>query len=407
MPRRLAIASPVVVLVAVILLAFVSGQSAPPLYSAPDGPAIRPWINTDDRAAVIEAFTHWYGAPQPEVAWTGAYQGCSPGDSSDLLREATIDRVNFFRAMAGVPAAVQEDPGFSELAQAGALMMSAEGKLSHYPDHDYQCFTSDGELAAANSNLYLGRTGPWAVDGYIEDPGDKNVDVGHRITILHPPTTRMGVGHVAGDESRYPANVLWVFDDDVFDKTTNVREQSGFVAWPPRGYVPGELVYPRWSFSLSEADLSAAELTMTANGEPIPYSIVARLSKEGEVPSSVLVWEPSQSVMQATEDITYTVSISGVGVPLSSGVDLAALALVDQREPSDRLERFRRENPDREQADSANQSYETMTFSYEVTVLASSEGGLRSAVMAALEPASDRARSVVDSGRSRLRSIGL
>ncbi len=406
MPRRFAIALPTVALVVALLAVMVSSQPDPLPYSPPGGPAARPWIDTQDRGAVEDAFASWYHSGESEVAWTGSYEGCASGDSSDLLREATIDRVNFFRAMAGVPATVQHDTDYSELAQAGALMMSAEGKLSHYPDHTYECFTTDGEMAAANSNLYLGRTGPWAVDGYIEDPGDKNVDVGHRITILHPPTTRMGVGHVAGDESRYPANVLWVFDENVFDKTTAVREHSGFVAWPPRGYVPGELVYPRWSFSLSEADLSDAELTMTANGEPVAYSIVARLSKEGEVPSSVLVWEPSQTVMQATEDVTYAISVAGVGVRQPAESDLRTLAMVSDREPADRLDRFHQGTATEAAGDQPG-AYEKVTFSYEVTVLAPAEGGLRSTVMAALEPASDRARAVVDSSRRRLQSFGL
>lgn len=360
----------------------------------PDGPVIRPWIDTDDREAVEAAFAGWHGESRSEVSWTGSYDGCFAGDSSDELRQATIDRVNYFRAMAGVPAVVEEDPKYSHLAQAGALMMSAEGQLSHYPDSDYACFSTDGETAAANSNLYLGRVGPWAVDGYIEDPGEKNIDVGHRITILHPPTTRMGVGHVAGDESRYPANVLWVFDDDVFEKDTRVREDDGFVAWPPRGYVPGELVYPRWSFTLDAADFSDAELTMTANGQPVPHAVVARLSKDGEVPSSVLVWEPSQTVMEAAEDVTYSVTISGVGIqkPLRS----LALADGDGNDASD--------EPGRDVVENETVS---ATFSYDVTVLARNEGGLRSTVMAALEPASDRAKSVMQSGRQRLRLFGL
>lgn len=381
MSRRLATAIPAAWLGLLLIFVVAGGTDQSPI-SAPKSPVtVRPWIDTGDRETVESLFATWYESEEQQIAWTGSYDGCNAGDSSDALRAATIKRINFFRAMAGVPAVIEEDKKYSGLAQAGALMMSAEGRLSHEPGPDYECFSDDGELAAANSNLYLGRVGPWAIDGYIEDPGDKNIDVGHRITILHPPTTRMGVGHVAGDKERYPANVLWVFDDDVFDKETPIREPGGFVAWPPRGYVPGELVYPRWSFTLDEADFSQAELTMTVNGEAVPYNVVARLSKDGEVPSSVLVWEPSHSVLAANDDVTYTITVSGVG-----GVTPNSLAMTDGE---------------------VSEGESLTTFSYEVTVLARQDQGFRSTVMAALEPASDQARSVIEVGRRRLRALGL
>lgn len=283
------------------------------------------WLDTQDRDSVIAAYIEAFGRGTPELTWTGAHGRCEPGDSSDDLRRVTLERVAYYRAMAGVPAPVVEDPEHSRLAQAAALMMSAEGSLTHHPEPGYACFSTDGQQAAANSNLYLGRTGPQAIDGYIEDPGDRNRDVGHRSTILHPPTRAMGVGHVAAAEDNHAANVLWVFDDRVFAEDIRTREPDGFVAWPPRGFVPAPIIYPRWSFALAEADFDNARVTMKVNGSAIELDVVTRQSKVGEVPSSIVVWEPDPDMISrfvlrpladdVVDEVTVSVTVHDVGPP--------------------------------------------------------------------------------------------
>ena len=309
------VASPV----AVVLLALfitTSFVDPSPVSSPATAADFAPWVDTSDRSEVLDVFRSAFERDVPDLRWTGDADGCRPGDSSDALRRETMVRIAFYRAMAGVPAVVEEDAVLSEKAQAAALMMSVEGELTHHPDETYGCYSDVGREAAANSNLYLGRTGPAAIDGYIEDPGEGNIDVGHRATILHPPTVRMGVGHVEGSGDRFPANALWVFDDEVFERDYQTREPERFVAWPPRGFVPAEVVYPRWSFALQEADFSTATVTMTADdGSAVPLEIVTRLSKMGEIPSSVIVWEPRIDIDNVSGDTGYTVTVSDVGLP--------------------------------------------------------------------------------------------
>jgi hypothetical protein len=279
-----------------------------------DRTTLSPWIDTSDRDAVTTAYRAMFSRPVPEMDWTGGHDGCRPGDSSDRLRSETLLRISFYRAMAGVPSEVAEDADMSRRAQAAALMMSAEGELTHHPDTDFACYSPEGRRAAANSNLYLGRTGPSAIDGYVEDPGSGNIDVGHRSTILHPPTRFMGVGHVGGVDGRYPANALWVFDDEVFSDEYRMREVDRFVAWPPRGYVPAPIVYPRWSFAIDEADFEEAEVSMTTDGRSVAVDVIARISKDGEIPSSVIVWEPDLADHDGDGEVTYRVTVSGVGL---------------------------------------------------------------------------------------------
>ena len=201
---------------------------------------VSPWLDTADRSAVLSAYRHEFSAVVPTFEWHGDHEHCESGSTTVDFRRATLRRVNFYRAMAGVVAEVGEETAYSAKAQRAAMMMSAEGVLTHDPGSSFACFTTVGQEAAANSNLYLGRNGPSAVDGYIRDPGDRNVDVGHRTTILHPPTRSMGVGDVAASALGSSANALWVFDDRVFDEESaslrpEMRERERFVAWPPRG----------------------------------------------------------------------------------------------------------------------------------------------------------------------------
>ncbi len=296
------------------------------------------WFDTSDREAVVDAYRREFGWSSPVIGWTGDHDNCEPGSSSRRSRLASIRRVNYYRAMAGVPAIVTEDLELTSKAQSAAMMMSAEGTLTHNPSSDFACFTTTGQLAAANSNLYLGRTGPEAIDGYVEDPGVGNADVGHRNTILHPPTQKMGIGNIEASSNGHAANALWVFDDHVFDETSlerpRVREGDRFVAWPPRGHVPNQLVHPRWSFMLAGADFSSAEVSLYRMGyrsaQTVRLDVVARIGTPGHVPLPAIVWEPDLGP-RFSDDETYLVVVSGVKAsvaPLDTEMrafDLAAL----------------------------------------------------------------------------------
>ncbi len=293
----------------------------------PAGTVVEPWIDTSNRDAVVVAWAVEQDRSSPSMGWTGSYDACDAGTASRDLALATVARVNYYRAMAGVPASIRLNDEFSAKAQHTALTMSATGQLSHAPDDSFTCLDPIAREGAANSNLYLGRTGPAAIDGYIEDPGERNRDVGHRNTILHPPTTEMGVGHVAGGDGLYAANALWVFDGAVFADNPPVREADGFVAWPPRGFVPSELVHPRWSFGLVGADFDDATVTMTVDGpdgsEPVALDVVTRHSLPGYVPSPIIVWEPDPA------DPSTPLPLTGGPWPDGRAGDLTVQVVVD------------------------------------------------------------------------------
>lgn len=306
--------SPRILLVAFSLLAAMLASTVTGPTDAAAAAGSGGWTNTNDRSAVITAYEAEFSGSDPASGWTGNRASCSAGTTSGTYRAAIFDRVNWFRGMAGVPTGITENASYSAGAQEAALMMSESGKLSHYPDSSFSCYTNDGATAASSSDLYLGRTGPDAITGYMYDPGANNTSVGHRNWILHPTARQFGTGDIPSSGG-WASNVLWVFDN-VFGAQPALRESSGFVAWPPRGYVPAEVVYPRWSFSVRDANFNSASVTMqriksTGGLESVSAPVVHRSSSSG-APFSIMVWEPTGIDTSPPVDTTYRVTVSGV-----------------------------------------------------------------------------------------------
>jgi len=274
-------------------------------------------INTQDREAVRVFYRGLYsqtvGVP---MGWTGGYTGCNAGTTSQAFQNAVALRINWYRALAGVPARVILDATFSDKAQDAALMMSANNSLSHFPPSNWSCYTADGSEAASKSNLAIGNTGPDAVTSFMIDNGTNNTAVGHRRWILYPQTVEMGSGDVPGGQSAgigtvSSANALWVFDSRFSNPRPATRDT--FVAWPPKGYVPYQFVVGRWSFSYPGANFANATVTMNPGG---PVAVEPVATGFGE---NTIVWLP-QSFGSLTAwpkpgaDQSVTVTVNNVSI---------------------------------------------------------------------------------------------
>ncbi len=257
------------------------------------------------------------------MEWTGDYNTGDSGNTSPAYKEAILRRINYTRAMAGVPDGVTFNSTFSAKSQDAALMMSANNQLNHFPPTSWTFWTADGREAAENSNLAIGSAGPDSVNGYMEDHGANNAAVGHRRWLLYPQTEVMGTGDVPGIDgvsNRRPANSIWVFDGNFGGVRPDTRES--FVAWPPAGHVPYQLVHPRWSIAVAGADFNGATVSMTrkvGDGSPasIPVSLESVSTGVGE-PTLVWVYDglsanDPQTHVRPAEDTTYAVSVQIVG----------------------------------------------------------------------------------------------
>lgn len=236
-----------------------------------------------------------------EIGWTGSVDGCNAGLTPTNTQNKVLQRVNFYRQLVGLPGNVELNLEKSNKCQQAALMSRANNSLSHSPPTTWSCYTADGREASGKSNLSLGSAGSRAIDAYIRDSGSGNYFVGHRRWILYPKLQEIGTG----DTDR--SNALWVIGD-IGPTPLNMPD---FVAYPPKGFVPQDLVYPRWSFSIPSADFSNAKVTMTdASGNAL--TLIQEQLNNGGFGDRTLVWVPENIDTSATADVTYTVNITGV-----------------------------------------------------------------------------------------------
>jgi hypothetical protein len=309
---RLAIgaAMRVILVAAIVRAAPVEAQAFPELGPAPlapdmakldQGQRIRSaalnsaggWLDTSNRSTVRSTYLSAIeGTAATPIGWTGSINGCVPGDTDASFKAAVLQRINWFRGMAGVPAGVTLDPALGVKDAGAALMMSANRSLNHFPPATWTCYTAAGAEAAAKSNICIW-TGtiddPGCVELYMRDHGASNAVVGHRRWLLYPQTVTMGTGDVRqsflNGITHPTANATWVVPPSLGSPRPATRDD--FVAWPPKGYVPYQVVVPRWSFSYPGASFTSATVTMTRAGSPIP---AVKLTPENGYGENTLVW---------------------------------------------------------------------------------------------------------------------
>ena len=276
-------------------------------------------VDTTSREQARQFYNSVYSASANiPINSTANTSNCVPGTNSTAFQNAVLRRVNWFRAMSGMPAAVTLNSAEGAKDQTAAVIMAANTNLMHVGiPSTWRCFDVNGTNAAANSNLALGSDGPDAVTGYIWDYGTNNFEVGHRRWVLYPQTQVMGTGDDPAEGIYLSANALWVFDGNYGGPRPATT--FPFVSWPPPGYVPYTVVFPRWSFGFRNADFSAATVTMLSGGNPIDVTLETITNGYGE---NTLVWYPSalDPKQYATlfpfngSDTTYSVTLDDVNV---------------------------------------------------------------------------------------------
>jgi hypothetical protein len=272
-------------------------------------------VDVTSRRDVLAFYHGVYQASQNYAAnlgWTGSVSSGNAGTTSQAFKEDVRRRVNFYRALAGLPADIVFSASQSAKCQKAALMMSANNTLDHDPPPWWIFYSADGREAAESSNLALGYYGPAAVDGYMVDSGAGNQIVGHRRWLLFSLAREMGTGDIPQNGSYPSSNSLWVIGD------FKAASPAKFVAWPNEGYTPAPLVPGRWSLSYPGAEFGNAEVSMSLNGSNIAVTVVSR--SDNGYGDNTLVWQPSSLPGNVTADLPYVVQVSGImgdGVPTS------------------------------------------------------------------------------------------
>ncbi len=248
-----------------------------------------------------------------EGSWSGAVDGCDPGTMSQDGRDNALRLVNLYRFIADLPA-VTEDATLTSNAQSCALMMHANGQLSHTPPMDWKCFTGAGAGAAGKSNI-SSTPGVLGVDLYMVDPGN-DTTIGHRRWILSNYLGPIGLGSTAKNSCM-----------TVIGGMGNAGK--AWLAWPPPGLVPYQAMHvptidwasvdqTGWTVQSDTIDLSAAGVSVSVGGVDQPVTVNVLGKNFGS--SHAVRFVPKGWTVEPGK--TYDVALSGVAQPISYSVQI-------------------------------------------------------------------------------------
>lgn len=294
-------------------------------------------IDTTSRSAVTNAYNNTY-VPAYSVpsGWNGNVAVCTAGTTSTAYQQAVINVANFYRELAGLPTVnLVTDAAAVNRARQAALYMVANQTITHTPTTGL-CYTAAASEGAGSSNLAVGfssaaggaislATGPAAIDGYVDDPGNVST-LGHRRWVLYTRQTGLATGDIPSPVDTYAANALRVYAAGEEASTlfwSSSAPAPRWVAWPSPNFVPYKLLPTQsgqWSISYPGANFSAATVTISkSDGSAVTATDVAPLpSGYGD---NTLSFIPDIDAAGAgMADASYKVQIAGVtgaGVPTS------------------------------------------------------------------------------------------
>lgn len=290
---------------------------APTPTPSPVATADEPATGSDFTTSVAQLYT---AAPN-----IGA---CQTGQLKPAVGARVLAVLNDIRARHGLPA-VTYSMAEEAASMQSALMMAANGQLSHTPPTDWKCYTTAGATAAGQSNIYLGYGSGlrYSQDadimiGYLTDVDNLIANnIGHRRWLLYPFLSSVAYGRVAGAEAtRGRADGSSI---KVINTTQNTAGPlPDFVAYPyqdypARYYATGALL----SFSViadktrnfgANAQVRFANATITVrprDGAALTVGNIA-YDNDGYGLSNNLQW----SVAGLTANTTYDVTIGNVVV---------------------------------------------------------------------------------------------
>ena len=218
------------------------------------------------------------------IIWDGQTQKCICGTLESEIYKKAEDRINFFRLACGLKE-VKLNSSFNIEAQSAALLVKANNQLTHYPTQEMKCYNQSSTNGCHKSCLgftdFKNFKETSFVTGFIQDFGTNNYFVGHRKWILYTKLTEFGYGATDNSEALLTA-------DGVSNDSINLPQ---YIAYPWNGYVPINLIFPKWSFSIPEdknVDFSQATVTMyDSNGKLIN---AVKLQEKKNFLDHTLVW---------------------------------------------------------------------------------------------------------------------
>ncbi|HET6333747.1 MAG TPA: CAP domain-containing protein [Polyangiales bacterium] len=246
-----------------------------------------------------------------EAAWNGDAASCAAGDMTPEARATAYRLHTLYRFMAGLEPVPMTDEN-NRKAQDCALLMTANGSITHTPPSTWKCYTMEG-AATANASSLSGGGAISSVDGYMVDPGNPTT-LGHRRWVLSSMLAGVGFGSSGKFSCQYqPAT----------------RPKTGgkpWIAWPPPGQIPiqafgtsfSSMDKTGWSLQSDSVDLKSAQVSITAGGMDLPVTVTQLGSGYGSTYAISIIpmgWK-------ATAGTTYSVKVTGASMPISYEVSV-------------------------------------------------------------------------------------
>ena len=216
-------------------------------------------IPSFEKTELINLYNELYKSSElSSIPWNGNTLACLCGQLPKEIYEKALNRVNFFRIVSGLEP-VKLNPNFNLDAQNAALLIKANNLLTHYPRKDLKCYTESAASGCGKSCLgfsdFKNFKATSFITGFIQDYGESNYYVGHRRWLLYSKLAEIGYGATDASEA-----LLTV--DGVSYKNISTPE---YIAYPWNGFVPINLIFPKWSFSIPEnrsVDFTNTTITM-------------------------------------------------------------------------------------------------------------------------------------------------
>jgi hypothetical protein len=189
------------------------------------------------------------GIKKANTGWNGNSLVCDAGRLPDSTLSKVLDRLNYFRANAGVITPMTLSLDRVRKCQEAATMFAPKGIFSREPKREtHECFTTGAAEAAANSQAILESNPAQCVTIFMDDK--KSEELVNRLSVLHPGSNYVGFGSAENN------SVFWLLDLEEAADTQYYK--NNFVAWPNK-QCPKMLMFKRWSFSIAQ-DVNGAKV---------------------------------------------------------------------------------------------------------------------------------------------------
>jgi hypothetical protein len=248
----------------------------------------------------VDYIENYQGSAITDPGWTGNISSCNDGTAPQTTSDKVIRRINYFRRLVGLNDNTTLNASKFPVYQQATLIKKANGQLSHAPTNTWTCWTQAGFDGAQTSNLSLGSHPVNAITVFMADNGPNNISAGHKRWILHLAKTQFSYGTTDVSMS---LGVIGTAGGN-----TNISE---YIAYPPNGYIPQSLVFPRWSFGIPGADFSNSSVSMNGPHGNIAVNVVSKTNNG--YGDNTIVWEPAGVITNSAADMIYTITISGIG----------------------------------------------------------------------------------------------